>query len=62
MNAKTDRWEVYTDRAGKRHWRWPATSVPSEGDDRDVAVEPRQGAGSRAPQRATFVPLPPRGR
>ncbi len=26
MNAKTDRWEVYTDKAGRRHWRWPATN------------------------------------
>ncbi len=25
MNAKTDKWESYTDAAGRRHWRWPAT-------------------------------------
>jgi hypothetical protein len=24
MNAKTDKWESYTDKAGRRHWRWPA--------------------------------------
>ncbi len=26
MNAKTDKWESYTDRAGRRHWRWPAAN------------------------------------
>jgi hypothetical protein len=26
MNAKADGWESYTDRVGRRHWRWPAAS------------------------------------
>jgi hypothetical protein len=24
MNAKADKWESYTDKAGRQHWRWPA--------------------------------------
>ena len=24
MNAKIDKWESYTDKTGRRHWRWPA--------------------------------------
>lgn len=26
MNAKTDQWESYLDKAGRRHWRWPAAN------------------------------------
>jgi len=62
MNAKTDQWEIYTDKSGKRHWRWPATSVPSERDGRDVAVESRQRTGSPSPQQAYFAPLLARGK
>ena len=45
MNAKTDRWESYTDKAGRRHWRWPAASVPSANDPRDVDADSQQYAG-----------------
>jgi hypothetical protein len=45
MNAKTDRWESYTDKAGRRHWRWPAPSVPSPHDGRDVEADSPQHAG-----------------
>jgi hypothetical protein len=45
MNAKTDRWESYTDKAGRRHWRWPAPSVPSARDGRDVDADSREYAG-----------------
>jgi hypothetical protein len=63
MNAKTDRWEIYTDRAGRRHWRWPATSAPSERDGRDVDVDSRQRAGMPVPQQAYFfAPLLARGK
>ena len=57
MNAKTDRWESYTDKAGRRHWRWPATSAASEHDVSNVDVDFRQRAGLPTPQQATFVPL-----
>src|SRR6059036_2108509 len=26
MNAETDQWESYIDRAGRQHWRWPAAN------------------------------------
>ena len=26
MNAKTDQWESYTDKAGRQHWRLPAAN------------------------------------
>ena len=58
MNAKTDRWEIYTDKAGRRHWRWPATSAPSERDGRDVDVDSRQRTVTPAQQQqAHFAPL-----
>jgi len=62
MNAKTDRWESYTDKTGRRHWRWPANNVPSERDGRDVDADSRQRAGLPSPQQAYFTPLPLRGR
>ena len=62
MNAKTDRWEVYTDKAGKRHWRWPAASAPSERDGRDVGADSRQRTGWPLPQQASFAPLLARGK
>lgn len=62
MNAKTDRWESYTDKAGRRHWRWPAANVASERDGRDVDGEFRQRTGSPMPQQASFAPLLFRGK
>ena len=62
MNAKTDRWEVYTDKAGKRHWRWPAASVPSERNGRDVDVDSRKRTGWPTPQQANFATLLARGK
>ena len=62
MNAKTDRWESYTDKAGRRHWRWPAASAASERDGRDVDADSRQRAGFASPQQASFAPLLPRGK
>ena len=57
MNAKTDRWESYTDKTGRRHWRWPATTAASERDGREVDGEFRQRTGSPSPQQASFTPL-----
>ena len=62
MNAKRDRWESYTDKAGRQHWRWPASSVPSERDGRDVDADFRQRTGLPLPQQATFGPLLARGK
>jgi hypothetical protein len=62
MNAKADRWEIYTDKTGRRHWRWPATNAPSERDGRDVDGDSRQRAGLPLPQQATFDPLLARGK
>jgi hypothetical protein len=62
MNAKTDRWESYTDKAGRRHWRWPAASAPSERDGRDVEADSRQRAGMPPPLRAYDALLPARGK
>jgi hypothetical protein len=62
MNAKADRWESYTDKAGRRHWRWPATNAASERDGRDVDGEFRQRTGSPMPQQASFAPLLFRGK
>jgi hypothetical protein len=62
MNAKTDRWEFYTDEAGRRHWRWPATN-PQMG-----ATGPLRESGSRhkfgLPQQqlAQRAPLPLKGK
>ncbi len=62
MNARTDRWESYTDKTGRRHWRWPATQAASERDGRDVDVASRQRAGLPSPQPAYYAPLPLRGK
>ena len=62
MNAKTDRWESYTDKAGRRHWRWPAANAASERDSREVDGEFRQRTGSPSPQQASFAPLLMRGK
>ena len=62
MNVKTDRWESYTDKTGRRHWRWPAASVASEHDGRDVDADSRQRAGLPSPQQARLALLPLRGK
>ncbi len=62
MNEKTDRWESYTDKTGRRHWRWPATSVAFERDGRDVDADFRKRTGLPALQQATFAPLLMRGK
>ena len=63
MNPKTDRWEVYTDKAGRRHWRWPASNAPSERDGREPALDARQRAATPAQQQqAHFAPLLARGK
>ena len=46
MNAKTDKWESYTDKAGRRHWRWPAAiqtiaARVVDTDELDDAASPR---------------------
>jgi hypothetical protein len=62
MNAKTDRWEMYTDKAGRRHWRWPASGAHSE-QGRDLAFDARQQSVTPAQQQqAHFAPLPARGK
>jgi hypothetical protein len=62
MNPKTDRWEVYTDKAGRRHWRWPASSAAAERDGH-VDMESRQRTVTPAQQQqAHFAPLPARGK
>ena len=62
MNAKTDRWESYTDKTGRRHWRWPATNAVSERDGRDVEAASRQRTGLPLRQQASFSPLLMRGK
>jgi len=57
MNVKTDRWESYTDKTGRRHWRWPATSAAAERDGRDVEADSRPRAGLPLPQQTSFALL-----
>ena len=62
MNANKDRWESYTDKTGRRHWRWPATNAASERDGRDVEADSRQRTGLPLPQQASFSSLLMRGK
>jgi hypothetical protein len=62
MYVKPDKWESYTDTAGRRHWRWPAASAPSERDGRDVVADSRQRTGLPLPQQAFLTPLLARGK
>lgn len=62
MNAKTDRWESYTDKTGRRHWRWPGTHAASERDGRDVDADSRQRSGLPSPQQAPLALMPLRGK
>jgi predicted alpha/beta hydrolase family esterase len=46
MNAATQKWESYTDKAGRRHWRWPAEVQTTaahvvDTEDPDDATYPR---------------------
>ena len=61
MNAKTDRWEVYTDKAGRRHWRWPASGAQSEHDGHALDARPRSVTPAQQ-QQAHFAPLLPRSK
>ena len=63
MNAKTDRWEVYTDKAGRRHWRWPASDAQSEREAREITLgNPPRAVTPAQQQQAHFAPPPPRGK
>jgi hypothetical protein len=65
MNAKTDQWESYTDKAGRQHWRWPATGEGQMGADRSNrgAASPGDVGLSRQQQQAQrLVPLHQRGK
>jgi len=62
MNVKSDRWESYTDKTGRRHWRWPAAGVALERDGRDVDADSRQRAGLPSPQQTRLTLLPLRGK
>ena len=62
MNADKDRWESYTDKAGRRHWRWPATSAAAERSGRDAEADSRPRAGLPSPQQTSFALLPLRGK
>jgi hypothetical protein len=62
MNADKDRWESYTDKAGRRHWRWPATNAAAERGGRDAEADSRPRAGLPSPQQTSFALLPLRGK
>jgi len=60
MNPKSDRWEIYVDSAGRRHWRWPASNAAADGQ---VEVDSRQRTVTPAQQQqAHFSPLLQRGK
>jgi len=63
MNAKTDKWESYTDNAGRQHWRWPARGEGQKGAD-SSHVGTRQPGGVGLPRQfqAQAVPLRSRGK
>ena len=57
MNPKTDKWEIYVDKAGRRHWRWPASGGTSK---RDGQVDNDSGQRTVTPaqqQQGHFAPL-----
>lgn len=63
MKAGTDGWESYTDRAGRRHWRWPAAADPLAAARSGVAdAGPRKKIGWPGQQPARQWPLPPTGK
>jgi hypothetical protein len=53
MKAKLDKWESYTDAAGRRHWRWLD-------DQRQVEINPRAETGPRAKIGLPQAPQPRR--
>jgi len=63
MNARADGWEFYTDRAGRRHWRWPAASErqPGAGGAR-VPGNPPEKIGLQGQAAARIAPPPPTGK
>jgi len=63
MNDKTDRWESYTDRAGRQHWRWPARGEGQTGaDGRYVGTRQPEGVGLPRPFQAQAVLLRGQGK
>ena len=63
MNAKTDRWEVYTDKAGRRHWRWPASSAPDRNATGVISMwTPVREPECRCRSRRSFAALLARGK
>ena len=62
MNPKTDRWEIYTDKAGRRHWRWPASSAPAERDGQLDTDSRQRTVTPTQQQQAHFAPLLARGK
>ena len=62
MNAKTDRWESYTDEVGRRHWRWPASEAQMGAGRPLTETGPRYLLGSPPrQQQAQQAPAPPKG-
>ena len=55
MNAKSDGWEFYTDRSGRRHWRWPGSDTKTvrmpEGAQHRFVGEPDPLPGREHPER-----------
>ena len=46
MNATKQKWESYTDKTGRRHWRWPAAIQTTaarvvDTEEQDDAGQPR---------------------
>jgi len=63
MNAKTDKWESYTDKAGRQHWRWPARGEGQMGaDGRYVGTRQPEAVGLPRQFQTQAVPLRTRGR
>ncbi len=63
MSSKTDRWESYTDKAGRQHWRWPATGEGQMGaDGRTVDAQQPERVGLPSQQQAQQIPLHQRGK
>ena len=64
MSSKTDRWESYTDKTGRQHWRWPATGEGQvNADGRYVGTQQPDRIGlPRQQQQAQQIPLRQRGK
>ena len=63
MNAKTDGWESYTDRTGRRHWRWPAAADrQARADAAQAETGPRKKIGSPGQAPADYAPWRPTGK